>query len=199
MSTKRVLRSVAVLALAALVLTQAGLAQDRRHDFSLGYGVLSGDQLADIVTGVLTIVITMGTFAKDDMTFTGVPFLTYHYSSNSRFGFGAAVGGYSSQGVLLVLGEPVGEFKERSVFGAVELDYHWVMKPGFQLYSGAGFGIRHRRGTYSDADDTETYNKILPTFHLNALGLRFGRTVGAFLELGVGYKGMLSAGLNAQF
>ncbi|MCK7483609.1 MAG: hypothetical protein M0C28_46245 [Candidatus Moduliflexus flocculans] len=57
---------------------------------------------------------------------------------------------------------------------AAELDYHWVMRPGFQLYSGAGFGVRYRHGTYRDGDETDTCNKALPTFHLNALGVRFG-------------------------
>jgi len=198
MSTKRFLRPVIVLVLAAFVLSTAGFGQTRRHDLSLSYGVLSIDQFADIFTDVLTIVITMGTFSKDNVEYTGVPFLTYHYSANSRFGFGGAIGGYSSHGDLQVLGDTVGTFKERNYIAAVELDYHWIMRQGFQAYSGAGFGLRYRRGTYQ-ATETDTFNKILPTFHLNALGIRFGGKVAFFLELGAGYKGVLSAGVNAQF
>lgn len=198
MSIKRFLRPLIVLTLAAFILATAGFGQTRKHDLSVSYGVLSIDQLADILTDVMTIVITLGTFSKNDMKYTGVPFLTYHFSANSRFGFGAAVGGYSSSGILQVTGDNVGTFKERNYIGAVELDYHWVMRPGFQLYSGAGFGVRYRRGTYVTTE-TDTFNKLLPTFHLNVLGVRFGRTVGFFAELGAGYKGILSAGLNAQF
>jgi hypothetical protein len=198
MPIKRFLRPLIVLTLAAFMLSTAGFGQTRKHDLSVSYGVLSIDQLADILTDVLTIVITLGTFSKNDVKYTGVPFLTYHFSANSRFGFGAAVGGYSSSGILQVTGDDVGTFKERNYIGAVELDYHWVMRPGFQLYSGAGFGVRYRRGTYVTTE-TDAFNKLLPTFHLNALGVRFGRTVGFFAELGAGYKGILSAGVNAQF
>jgi hypothetical protein len=198
MSTKRFVRPLIVLTLAAFVLSTAGFGQTRRHDLSVSYGVLSIDQLADVLTDIVTIVVTLGTFNKSDVKYSGVPFLTYHFSANSRFGFGAAVGGYSSSGNLQVAGDDVGTYTERNYIGAVELDYHWVMRPGFQLYSGAGFGLRYRHGTY-ETTESDTFNRILPTFHLNVLGVRFGRTVGFFAEIGAGYKGILSAGLNAQF
>lgn len=198
MSLKRAARPVIVLVLAVFVCATAGFGQDRRHDLSLGYGVLSIDQAADVFTDIITIVLTMGTFGKVNQEFTGVPFLTYHYSANSRFGFGGAIGAYSASGDLELAGDTVGTFKERNYIAAVELDYHWLMKPNFQMYSGLGFGVRYRRGTYT-ATETDTVSKVLPTFHLNVIGLRFGRKVGFFLEAGVGYKGMLSGGLDAQF
>jgi len=199
MFIKRTLRSAVVLILAVSVLSIGGSGQTRKHDLSLSYGVLSIDHLTDVFTDILTIVITLGTFSKNNVKYTGVPFLTYHHSSNSRFGFGLAAGGYSSSGDLRVGETVVGDFRERNYVAAAELDYHWIMQEGFQLYSGAGFGVRFRRGTYSDADDTDSVSKVLPTFHLNAIGLRVGRKVGFFAELGVGYKGVLCAGVNAQF
>lgn len=199
MFVKRTLRSVAVFILIAAFVSAAGFAQTRKHDLSLSYGILSIDQLTDILTDVLTIVITLGTFSKDNMEYTGVPFLTYHYSNNSKFGFGFAVGGYRSTGDLQLLGEPVGTFKETNTIGALEIDYRWVLKKGFQLYSGAGFGVRIRKGTYNDLDSTDTVSKALPTFHVNLLGFRIGKKVGLFGELGAGYKGIFCGGLNAQF
>ncbi|HMA54971.1 MAG TPA: hypothetical protein VKT17_10935 [Acidobacteriota bacterium] len=198
MSIPRTLRPIVVLVLAAFVLASAGFGQTRRHDLSVSAGVLSMDQLSDIFTDIITVVLTMGTFSKNNQEYSAVPFLTYHYSANSRFGFGAAIGGYSASGDLQILGDNVGTFKERNYIGAVELDYHWIMREGLQIYSGAGFGLRYRRGTYR-ATETDTFNKLLPTFHINALGVRFGRKIAVFLEAGAGYKGVLSAGLNAQF
>jgi hypothetical protein len=93
----------------------------------------------------------------------------------------------------------VGDFREKNYVGAVELDYHWVMRPGFQLYSGAGFGVKVRSGTYTDGSETVTETKALPAFHLNAIGLRVGKKVGLFAELGIGYKGILAIGVNGQF
>jgi hypothetical protein len=199
MAVKRMLKPLVVFTLAALVLTSASFGQTRRHDLSLSYGVLSIDQMADVLGDVLTIVITLGTFGKNEVKYTGVPFLTYHHSRNDRFGFGFAVGGYQSSGDLRIGDSTVGTFEERNYVGAVELDYRWVMRPGFQLYSGAGFGVRLRRGTYTEGEETDTLNKALPTFHVNALGLRFGRNIAFFAEIGAGYKGVLNAGINAQF
>lgn len=201
MRIKPILKPVLIVTLAAFISSTAGLAQERTHDVSFQFGFLSTDQLTDIFEDIVLIVITLGNFYKNDMTFSGLPFLTYHYSANSRFGFGGTVGYYSSAGNLVQEGGSVvvGDFRERNYIAAAELDYHWVMRPGFQLYSGAGFGVRIRRGTYTDADETDTVAKALPAFHLNALGLRIGKKVGFFAELGVGYKGILAAGVNAQF
>ena len=198
MSFKRCARPLIVLSLALALVSATGSAQTRRHDLSLSYGVLSIDQLSDVFTDVMTVVLTFGTFDKSAAKYTGVPFLTYHYSANSRFGFGGAIGGYSSHGRLRIAGEDAGTFEEQNYIGAVELDYHWIMRPNLQVYSGAGFGIRYKHGTY-EAAEGDTVDRLLPTFHLNALGVRFGGKVGFFLEAGAGYKGGLLAGINAQF
>jgi hypothetical protein len=199
MFSKRILRSAIIFTLIAVFVSTAGFGQTRKHDFSLSYGVGSVDQIVDIWSDILTIVISLGTFSKDNMQYTGIPFLTYHYSRNSKFGFGFAVGGYRSTGDLQVLNETVGTYKETNYIGALEIDYHWVMKKGFQLYSGAGFGVRIRKGIYNDLDSTDTVSKALPTFHVNLLGFRIGKNIGIFGELGAGYKGIFCGGLNAQF
>jgi hypothetical protein len=201
MPIKRILKPALVVTLAAFLFSTAGFGQVRQHDLSVQFGFISIDQFADIFENFLTVIITLGNFYKEDTTYGAVPFLTYHHSANGRFGFGGAVGYYTSKGNLVREGGDVvaGDFKETNVIAAAELDYHWIMRPAFQLYSGAGFGLRIRRGNYADGIETATTTKALPTFHLNALGVRFGRKVGFFAECGVGYKGVLAAGINAQF
>jgi len=195
---QRALRSILVLALAAGLLSTAGYGQTRRHEITASYGIGSGDQLIDAFADILTVVLSFGTYVKEISDSTGVPFLTYHYSANSRFGFGAAVGGFTTSGWLSIAGEDAGTYKESSTIVAGEIDYRWVMKKSFQLYSGVGVGVRLRKGTYVTSG-TETDNQVLPTFHLNLIGLRFGGKVGVFFEAGAGYRGLFSGGLSAQF
>ncbi len=201
MISKRLMKPVLVMIITAVFFSSAGFAQVRKHDLSFQYGFLSIDQVTDIFEDIVLVVISLGNFYKQDMKFSGVPFLTYHYSANSRFGFGGSLGYYTSKGDLVLEGGStvVGPFIERNSIAAAELDYHWVMRPGFQLYSGAGFGLRLRSGTYTNGAETDKSTKALPTFHLNALGVRFGGKIGFFGELGVGYKGIIAAGINAQF
>jgi hypothetical protein len=199
MILKRVAKSAVALVVLVLLATSVGIGQTRKHDLSLSCGFVTSDQFADAFTDFLTIVITLGTFGKQAATYSPVPFFTYHYAPKSRFGFGLAFGGYVAEGDLELLGDPVGSFKETNIIAAVEIDYHWLMKKGVQLYSGAGFGLRFRRGTYDVDDATDTLSQTFGTVHLNLLGFRVGRSVGFFGEIGVGYKGLLNLGLNAQF
>ncbi len=201
MRCKALFKPLVVFTVMALAASSLGLAQTRRHDLSVSYGLVTIDQVADVLEDLLLIVITIGSFYKSEMDFTGAPFLTYHFAPKSRFGFGLAVGGYQTTGTLLnnITETPVGPFKETNYIGALEIDYRWVMKRGFQLYSGAGFGARIRKGTYTNVSETATDTTTLPTFHINALGLRFGNNIGFFAELGAGYKGVINLGLSAQF
>ena len=201
MSIKRIFKPVIVLTLAVFILSTAGFGQTRKHDVSFQYGFVSSDQVLDIFEDVVLVIITLGSYSKENMKFSGVPFFTYHYSPNSRFGFGGSLGYYSSSGGLARSSGStiVGEFKENNFIAAAELDYHWIMRPGFQVYSGVGFGVRIRRGTYTDEAETDKVTKTLPTFHLNALGVRIGKQVGFFAELGYGYKSVLAVGVNGQF
>ena len=201
MHEKRIVRSLCVFVLVAVFASTAAEAQMRHHDISLSYGLVTLDQAADIVESTLTAVLTLGTFDKEHLNFSGAPFLTYHYSANGRFGFGFAVGGYSTTGDLTSSLDGTGTFKETNYVGALEFDYRWILKKSFQMYSGAGAGVRIRKGTYTIEGEAEPLHmtKALPTFHLNLLGFRFGRAVGIFGEIGAGYKGIFNVGLNAQF
>lgn len=44
-----------------------------------------------------------------------------------------------------------------------------------------------------------SFKHAVRSFHINLLGLRFGRKVGVFFEGGAGYKGMFLGGLGTQF
>jgi len=200
MPSKRLVKSLVVFALAGFFVSSVGWAQTRRHDVSVSYGLVTMDQVTDVLESVLTVVITLGTFSKQNTEFSGAPFFTYHYSPNGRFGLGFAVGGYTSKGDLDYSDSAVGTFKETSYVGAFELDYRWIMTSSFQLYSGLGLGVRVRKGTYVvEGEETESTSKALPTYHLNLIGFRFGKKIGLFGEFGAGYKGVFNVGLNAQF
>ncbi len=219
MFLKRAMTILVILTLAAAFLPATVSAQTRHHDLSLSYGVGTLDQVADALTDILTIILTFGTYGKQNAEYSGTPFLTYRYTPRggkigdahppaTGFGIGFAIGTYSANGDLTLLGEPSGTFKENNYIAAVEFDYRWISGRSFQLYSGAGVGVRIRRGTYSLAPpigvesitpSEQTLTKALPTFHINALGFRFGRQIGFFAELGAGYKGLFNAGLSAQF
>lgn len=78
-----------------------------------------------------------------------------------------------------------------------EVRFNWVTAPdnSFQLYSGVNFGLdfideKHDRKT----DLSRSYRQ--PGFHINGIGIRFGKKVGGFMEVGVGNRGFISAGMS---
>jgi hypothetical protein len=192
-SITRVFKPVIILTLSAVLFSTAGSGQTRKSDLSLQFGVFSSDHVIDIFGDTGLIVIPLGSYDKRDMTFSGVPFLTYHYSANDRFGFGGAIGYYSASGALVASGDDVvvGDFREKCTIGAVELDYHWVMKPGFQLLLGRRLRRqgppRELRGRDGHGDQGAAGVPSQPH------GLRLGKKVGFFAELGIA-QGILAVG-----
>lgn len=199
MCLKRFFQSLIVFILIAFLFSSVAWTQTRRHDLSLSCGIVTLDQISDMLVDVLTVVITFGTFSKNNMEFSVTPFLTYRYSPIDRIGVGFAVGGYTCKGELSYMGDKDGTFKETNYVGACEFDFHWIHKDRFQLYSGAGLGLRNRRGSYTVNGDEDVVSNVLPTFHINVIGFKFGKQIGFFGELGVGYKGVCNFGLSAMF
>jgi hypothetical protein len=201
MPDRSLFRTTLAAGAAALVLTGAGFGQTRRHDLAVQFGVVSSDQVIDILKDPAAVVIPPGTYAKVGQTFSAVPFLTYRRWVSDWLAFGGTAGYFGSSGTLVPEGGEanVGEFREKNTVAAIEIEIRWLRRRTLVLYSGAGFGVKVRRGTYAYGEGTEAFTEALPTFHLNALGLRAGGKVGFFAEAGYGYKGVLAAGLDVRF
>jgi hypothetical protein len=69
------------------------------------------------------------------------------------------------------------------------LDFHYIQKPRFQMYSGLLAG-----GLYVlDSKD------ITWVVHANLLGFRFGKSHAFYTELGFGFSSMITMGYSARF
>ena len=72
------------------------------------------------------------------------------------------------------------------------------------VYVGVSAGVFHQKGTetYKEINtlnpksEVKQYNSNLPAFQVTAAGLRLGRVIGGYLELGFGYKGLINGGLS---
>ena len=194
------LKAAACLSLAVLALAPQGMAQTPRHEVGLSFGIITTDQMIDLMEDITTIVITLGTYAKQDYEFGGAAFLTYRYALKERLSLGFALGTYTTRGNLALLGETQGTFKESNYVGAAEITYRWVLSRGFQLYSGLGLGGIIKKGLYAvSGSPDETTSRFRPTFHVNLLGIRLGKALGFFGEIGAGYKGVINLGLSGRF
>ncbi len=191
----KILTALSLLGLMTFFFISPSYGQERRHEFSLGYGMITSSQIVDIFTNVLLITITIGQASKVDNKYPGAFVLNYRYSGPSRLAFGFTFAADRASGNLAMSGNPVGTYTENYYTGAVEMDFRFINRRNFCLYSGLGVGLTVRKGTYTYSD-TETSSSAFPVIQVTLIGFRVGDKIALFGELGGGYKGVLHGGVR---
>lgn len=79
----------------------------------------------------------------------------------------------------------------------VRTDFRWINKPGFKLYSGAAVGGYSSR-SYEVGDPNNPENDFDLAFSITPIGFRFGKNIGVFVETGLGWDGLLKAGISGE-
>lgn len=171
------------------------------HDFSLSYGMVSGTQ---VIKGLNHSVKTDQAyhFAYNLQTSnTGNIFATYKYCPGKILSIGLTAGyqAFSYDRYSDNHGGPsviVDHHSATVVTFAAELNIFYYTAENIQLYGMLGVGQR----TYSETGGSSTYTEVFPRNFINTqwtpIGLRFGRTLGGYVEFGFGYKGIINTGIS---
>jgi len=77
-------------------------------------------------------------------------------------------------------------------------DFRWVNAQYFQIYSSLALGGTYVHSYQMDGGDL-SHNGLIYAGQINLLGLRVGHNIGAFLELGFGWNGLIAAGASGTF
>lgn len=182
-----------------------------RHEVYVSAGLVSAQDVLElgktlfvtIGSGVVAAIVTGGEVRLEDThaSGSGLYGVGYHYflSKNFKLGFSAQYARYDvgrsfSNGLtanetdtwVTILLEPKGQ---------------WIDGRVAQLYSGIGLGASfyQSEGRSSAREEVFTDNRTFFSFQFTPVGVRFGRAVGAHLELGFGYKGLINVGLSGRF
>ncbi len=176
-------------------------AQYVHHDLAGSYGIVTTDQIMDLVKDVVRAVFSFGDYEKDDYNYSGALFLTYKNAASYRMHVGATIGIDNVTGDLLQDGIKYGDFRTNHTTFAAESDIRWVKRDAFQMYSGIGLGYTFtaEKGEISGTGETDINRSGHVAFQINPLGMRIGKRLGAFAEIGFGYKGIANFGLSYQF
>lgn len=174
-------------------------AQDKKHQIAVGIGAVSIDELADMFTTFEEAVISLGSCSFENFETSGAINVTYNYKVSDVIHIGGAVTFESISKDVIVLKEKTGKYEEDFVTIAAECKFAWLNRDFIQLYSRAGVGITLVNGKYtknngdSNSDSGSHFN-----FQASLFGIRIGKDFGGYLELGGGYKGMVSVGLSLR-
>lgn len=82
-------------------------------------------------------------------------------------------------------------FQHYTLMGSA--NYKYIDKPGLTLYTGGGLGVCFAKAT--NHENNRKMNDLYLAFQADFLGVRVGKTVGFFAEVGYGFNGFLSGGL----
>jgi len=173
---------------------------DFKNDISVSYGIITTDQVIDIESDILESIVTLGSYSTENTKYIGAIFLTYKYNVTKGLMLGAAVGTDRITEDVISDKNKSGELVKNNITIAFEGDYRYLAKEIFQMYSGIGVGYTFVNEKYTPiSGDESTGSSNHFNFQANLLGLRVGKSFGAFIELGIGYKGVFNFGLSGQF
>jgi hypothetical protein len=78
-------------------------------------------------------------------------------------------------------------------------EYHYLNKKIVQLYSGVQLGLFVYNQKYQDYKSEIKHKEINFAFQVDAFGVRVGKQIGGFIELGFGFGGIVKVGISGRF
>jgi opacity protein-like surface antigen len=175
-----------------------------RNDISINYGFPSVDMINKVSTSDLDNYFPDNRYLSDNYNGSGVINFVYRRSSrNTKFMWGTSFSYNRFTSDIFYLGTYEGQLNRSFFNWGIEANYKYQNLNKVQLYSGIGVGFRFGNEELTPPIGSEkegTKGSISQiSYQINALGIRFGSSIGGYLELGYGYKGIITAGISYQF
>lgn len=197
------IKTAILIAIVLILSISTTKAQEKgTSEISIGYGVGTNNQIVDAFGEIFTYPVTLGTIKYSDEKSSNGIHIGYKYAVIDKLMVGATVTYEKNSKTVNANDTKIGSETENIYTFAIEGNYRYVSKESFQMYSGLGLGYTNSAQKF-DSTDTNVANRNDNTgnfnFQVTAVGFRFGKKIAFFTELGLGYKGILSAGLSYQF
>lgn len=178
----------------------------QKRELRVSYGGFTSNEAVQILgEEVMSTALTLGNYTTSNHKSIGVFSVDYLYALSNRFRIGGTF-------VFEANNKDVSYDKNVTIVGRANNKYFTVMpqatfayiaNPCFELYSGLALGASFRseilNPTSSSTYKKETSTMFLPAFQVNAIGVRVGKKLAGFAEIGFGAKGIINAGVSYRF
>jgi hypothetical protein len=201
MKTKLIITLLIAFTITANI-AQAQENQAGKNEIRLGYGMLTGPEMVNSVAtfwSSIGISILMDTISDISSSFYGVASLEYIRQIKPwlRVGISATMNPINTYIKSKNGFEFTYTFYSMTVMPRV--DFTYLNKGPLTLYSGVQLGGAVILWQDKKGSTTEYDAGFAPAFHVNAFGIRIGKEVGAFVEWGYGYRGLVNFGVSGRF
>ncbi|MDR3266588.1 MAG: hypothetical protein LBT24_03355, partial [Tannerella sp.] len=174
---------------------------ERKHEISLGAGIFSTSNLAFAYgDAIVNSIDFAGNVKFEEQVASPVFHLNYKYFTSKRFSIGVTLTAGTEKANGMAENQYDGKLKRFYSNIAIEPVYNYINKKYFKLYLLAGAGLLYLHQDYTP-ENRDKKGQTLYTFdfQLTPIGIKVGNTLGAYLEGGIGYKGIISCGVFYRF
>jgi len=164
------------LVLSMISFVPRSMAQKGKSEIAIGYGY-----------GSVYTLINGSPYTYS----SGTPAITYRYylSGNVTVGLGVGVETINNWGNFTTIAPEV----------SVAYMDSWAEKVRVKLYGSLSYGVTIFQNNSLRTDEKDNSGVWAYGFQATPIGVRVGRQVAAFLEVGMGYKGLVHGGLAVRF
>lgn len=196
----------AVIALGLIIISISLSAQSYyrsydHHDISVSYGLFTPSQFWVVNSPILNDSFPAELYVSDNYKGSGAIGLTYrHMFKNENMLWGISAGMSNASWQIFNIGINEGELKRTYYTLAIDWQYRWRNQGVIQMYSGLDLGYTFGQETYTPTEvgaaTTSTFGQF--GYQINAVGARFGKKFGGYVEFGYGFKGIINVGFSLQ-
>jgi hypothetical protein len=171
-------------------------AQRRAIEINGSYGFISAPRVANYASNALGTIGTLGSYDVYNHKNAGPISVHAKYGLSDRIKLGLNLN-YEQQKE---------KTKENELnIGEINMNYYSLM-PSFtynywqwdkcQIYGCVSLGIGIENSVFLPVDkESETENSFRFAYQVSALGIKYGKKAGFFMEIGYGYNGIFQAGV----
>jgi len=168
------------------------------HEVSIGHALLPLGLVFEVAKYVGVGIASLGT-VDEELSTSGQFLIGYRYRPRKHIMWGGDFAFEQYKTTYSRNGEYIAHTDSRYVTFAAAYTYAWIHRPVIQVYSGLGAGMIFLQHIYEGEDQRDPQSAMSIAFQLNLLGLKVGKRLYGFTELGFGYRGLGTIGLAYQF
>jgi hypothetical protein len=171
-------------------------AQEFKNEISFSMGVATFPDMAEVASEAALVIGLFGLVTQELEDASPAYVINYRHFTNEHLSIGLTFNYQRHKVAHYSLRDYTFTSEVRFYTFMARADYTYFRSDLWQLYSGCGLGVCIIRETAAEID---TEQDFWFAFHVNAFGVRVGKRVAGFIELGFGYNGIAAAGLTAAF
>ncbi|WP_048504897.1 hypothetical protein [Chryseobacterium angstadtii] len=194
------------LMFSATVKAQTGKHEIRITGYSEGSSIRIKDDVSDGFARALASALVPGLdiYVQKDYKLYGFFGLGYRNQITERIKVGGDLGYMKSEqtfGPKTATTSNTDDIKKtRHMFIAMPVvEYSYIKTPWLNFYGSAAAGINFTSSTERKNRQTEKDNKVGFAYQVSPAGLRVGKKLAGFVEVGYGNKGIVTAGISYGF